>query len=324
MAALIRDAPFGQIVRYFTNNRVFLYPEERADFEIPTAYNRATRPQPKRLSTSSTAAAPAPEGPATEEVVLPDPETVLEKAEDLSSEDGSDLEKIQTARTSHTTRTQISRVGTRTALQKSISRADLEQQFSLASIERGPTRPIEPEQLDDGTILVDWYSTDDPANPQNWTFGKKAIVLAQILTYTMGVYMGSAIYSPSIPGVMERFGVEIGAASLGLSMYVLAYGIGPLLFSPLSEIPIIGRNPPYIISYAIFVILLVPTALVDNFAGLVVLRFLQGFFGSPCLATGGATLQDVYSLIKLPYVLSLWAFAVSTFDLYLRRCLTLS
>jgi DHA1 family multidrug resistance protein-like MFS transporter len=230
MSALIRDAPFGQIIRYFTNNRVLQYPEERPDFQIPAAYMRATRPLPKRLSTSSTAA--PTEGPATEEVVYPDPETVLEK-DDNTSEDENDLEKIQTARTQYTTHTQISRVGTRTALQKSISRADLEQQFSLASVERGPSRPIEPEQLDDGTILVDWYATDDPSNPQNWAFGKKAIVLAQILMYTMGVYMGSAIYSPSIPGVMERFGVEIGAASLGLSMYVLAYGIGPLLFSPL-------------------------------------------------------------------------------------------
>jgi DHA1 family multidrug resistance protein-like MFS transporter len=65
------------------------------------------------------------------------------------------------------------------------------------------------------------------------------------------------------------------------------------------------------VTYAIFVILCVPTALVDNFPGLIVLRFLQGFFGSPCLATGGATLQDMYSLIKLPYVLSLWAFAAT-------------
>ncbi|KAH7074427.1 major facilitator superfamily domain-containing protein [Paraphoma chrysanthemicola] len=315
MSALIRDAPIGQIIRYVTGNRYLLYPEEQPDFQIPAAYNRHTRPLPKRLSTSSTAAPPVveSEGPPVEEVVYPDPETVLEnEKEDTASEDEqTELEKVQTARTQHTMRTQISRVGTRTALSKSISRADLEQQFSLASVERGPSRPIEPETLDDGTILVDWYATDDTDNPQNWAFGKKIIVLLQILMYTMGVYMGSAIYSPSIPGVMERFGVEIGAASLGLSMYVLAYGIGPLLFSPLSEIPIIGRNPPYIISYAIFVILLVPTALVDNFAGLIVLRFLQGFFGSPCLATGGATLQDVYSLIKLPYVLSLWAFAAT-------------
>ncbi|KAM3417971.1 hypothetical protein BST61_g6183 [Cercospora zeina] len=42
-----------------------------------------------------------------------------------------------------------------------------------------------------------------------------------------------------------------------------------------------------------------------------VLRFLQGFFGSPCLATGGASLQDMYRLIKLPYVLCIWAFAAT-------------
>ncbi|KAH6024557.1 hypothetical protein HBI83_065860 [Parastagonospora nodorum] len=312
MSALIRDAPFGQLVRYFTNNRILQYPEEQADFQLPAAYQTHARPSPKRLPTSSTVASPVDyEGPATEEVEEPSSDNVLVQKESISDDDLNDLEKIQTARTQHTLRTQISRVGTRTALQMSISRADLEQQFSLATVERGPSRPINPEQLDDGTILVDWYATDDTANPQNFSFWKKTAVLVQILIYTMAFYMGSAIYSPSIPGVQEVFGVEIQAASLGLSMYVLGYGIGPLLFSPLSEIPIIGRNPPYIISYAIFVILLIPTALVDNFAGLIVLRFLQGFFGSPCLATGGATLQDVYSLIKLPYVLSLWAFAAT-------------
>jgi DHA1 family multidrug resistance protein-like MFS transporter len=46
-------------------------------------------------------------------------------------------------------------------------------------------------------------------------------------------------------------------------------------------------------SFIIFVILCVPTALVENFAGLVILRFLQGFFGSPCLASGGASMADM-------------------------------
>ncbi|KAH6622282.1 major facilitator superfamily domain-containing protein [Boeremia exigua] len=313
MSALIRDAPFGQLVRYITNNRVFQYPEERSDFQIPASYTRNTALEAKRLdSITSSAPTTEPEGPAVEEAVYPDPETVLEKIATESEDDStSDLEKLQSIRTAHTARTQISRVGTRTALSKSISRADLEQQFTLASVERGPSRPIVPEAREDGTILVDWYTTDDEANPQNWLFGKKLVVLLQILLYTMGVYLGSAIYSPSIPGVMEQFGVQIGAASLGLSMYVLAYGIGPLLFSPLSEIPVIGRNPPYIVSYAIFVILLVPSSLTNDFSTLIALRFLQGFFGSPCLATGGATLQDMYSLLQLPYVLSLWAFAAT-------------
>lgn len=312
MSALIRDAPFGQIVRYITNNRVFQYPEERADFQLPAAY---THTEAKQLdSDTSSSSTIDSEGPAVEEVYHPDIVAELEKVDTRSEgedEELSDLEKLQTVRTNYTARTQISRVGTRTALSKSISRADLEQQFSLAALEPGPSRPIDPETRQDGTILVDWYTTDDAENPQNWLFGKKLLILIQLLLYTMGVYMGSAIYSPSIPGVMERFGVQIGAASMGLSMYVLAYGVGPLLFSPLSEIPIIGRNPPYIISYAIFVILCVPTALADDFNTLVALRFLQGFFGSPCLATGGATLQDIYSLLELPYVLSLWALAAT-------------
>lgn len=252
------------------------------------------------------------EGPFTEEVCHVDSQTVeddetKEKEESQDGDSVSDLVRVQTERTTHTVRTQISRVRT----SRPNSRADLEEQFSLATIERGPSRPIEPETLDDGTILVDWYTTDDPENPQNWSFGKKAVVLAQILIYTVSVYMGSAIYTPSILGVMEQFGVNLQLALMGISMYVLAYGIGPLIFSPLSEIPKIGRNPPYMISYAIFVVLLVPSSLVNSFPGLIVLRFLQGFFGSPCLATGGASLQDLYGLIKLPYVISLWAFAAT-------------
>lgn len=63
----------------------------------------------------------------------------------------------------------------------------------------------------------------------------------------------------------------------------------------MSEIPAFGRNLPYLTSFSLFVILAVPTALVDNYAGLLVLRFLTGFMGSPCLATGGATMQDMVS-----------------------------
>lgn len=65
--------------------------------------------------------------------------------------------------------------------------------------------------------------------------------------------------------------------------------------SPLSEVPAIGRNLPYIITFGLFVILSVPLALIQNYAGMLVLRFLVGFMGSPCLATGGASMQDMVS-----------------------------
>src|SRR5437016_4742293 len=60
---------------------------------------------------------------------------------------------------------------------------------------------------------------------------------------------------------------------------------------------------------ALFTIISLPTAMVDNFAGLLVLRFLQGFFGSPSLANGAASLQDMYSFLYLPYALVAWVAA---------------
>lgn len=53
--------------------------------------------------------------------------------------------------------------------------------------------------------------------------------------YSFAVYVGSSIYSPTVEQVMEEFNVGAVTASLGLALYVLAYGIGPMLFSPLSE-----------------------------------------------------------------------------------------
>ncbi|PWY88949.1 MFS general substrate transporter [Aspergillus heteromorphus CBS 117.55] len=169
------------------------------------------------------------------------------------------------------------------------------------------SKPIAPTKTADGTILVDWYTTHDPDNPQNWSSGRKLFVVFQIYFYTLAVYMGSSIYTPGTPQIQARFGVSPTAASLGLALYVLGYGVGPLLFSPLSEIPSVGRNPPYVLTFAIFILFTIGAATVNTFGGLLVLRFLQGFFGSPCLATGGASIGDVYSLLKLPYGLTTWA-----------------
>ena len=173
----------------------------------------------------------------------------------------------------------------------------------------GQPHAIVPHATADGTILVGWYSTDDPANPQNWSTSKRAIIACLICFYTFAVYTGSAIYVSSELGVMKTFGVSSQQAALPLSLYVLAYGIGPLLFAPLSEIPLVGRNPVYAVTFILFVILCIPTAMVNSFGGLLALRFFQGFFGSPCLANGGASMQDLYSELNIPFAMTVWVSA---------------
>ena len=85
-----------------------------------------------------------------------------------------------------------------------------------------------------------------------------------------------------------------------------------MVWAPLSEVPQIGRMPIYILTLAVFVLLQIPTALATNYGMLMAFRFLTGFFGSPILATGGATVADLYSPKKRAYGMTLWGvFAAS-------------
>ncbi|KAK5938229.1 hypothetical protein PMZ80_009199 [Knufia obscura] len=299
--SVVRDAPFGQLVRLVTKNKYFKYQEELEGFEIP--WQKAIKEEKERaIEQSSPLSTPAD-----------DIEKSIGDAINAPAagphHDQHDLEALRQMATVRSIRT-IDRAN-KTLTRESTKpwtreRFEAEQEEQA---ERAQSAIIVPVKTAEGITLVDWYSTTDEENPQNWSSGRKALVTAIIFFYTFVAYAASAIYTPSTEGVMHRFNVSLTAASLGLSLYVLGYGTGPMLFSPLSEIPIIGRNPPYIITFGLFTILAVPTALVDNFAGLLVLRFITGFMSSPALATGGATMQDMYSLLKLPYALTVWVAA---------------
>ena len=229
---------------------------------------------------------------------IPEAETIQEKAEEADSLSASDSASISDGSPD------LERAGTR-ELQPVFSRTSMAE--AVGPTTRTVSRPIQPTLTSDGTILVDWYSTDDADNPMNWSTSKRVFIVTLIYLYTFTVYVGSSIYAPSIGGVMTEFGVGETVASLGLALYVLGYGIGPMIFSPLSEMPLIGRTPPYIATFALFVVLTLPAALTNSFGGLLAARFLLGVFGSPSLATGPATIQDMFHLIKIPYLLSIWA-----------------
>ena len=143
-------------------------------------------------------------------------------------------------------------------------------------------------------------------NPVNWSRSKKFFVTFEICLLTTSVYIGSSIYSAGTTNITEVFGVSRVAATLGLTLFVAGYGLGPMIWSPMSEIPQVGRNPIYLGTLCIFVAFQAPTALATNFGMLLAFRFLTGFFGSPVLATGGASLSDIYPPKKRAYAMSIW------------------
>ncbi|PSR71448.1 hypothetical protein PHLCEN_2v12715 [Hermanssonia centrifuga] len=159
------------------------------------------------------------------------------------------------------------------------------------------------------TNLVTWYGPDDPDYPQNWSLLKRCFVTFDICVLTFSIYIGSSIYAPGIADLSSEFGVSTTAATLGLTMFIVGYGVGPMFLAPLSEIPQLGRTTVYIVSLLIFVVIQVPTALCKNLGALLPLRFIAGFVGSPALATGAASLLDMWRPEDWPVVVGLWSVA---------------
>ncbi|KAK1238810.1 hypothetical protein MKX08_005871 [Trichoderma sp. CBMAI-0020] len=299
MRSLVRDSAFGALVRWITKREVLKYPDEKADFHYRDLYTndgpREPTPPPSLRVVNYSQQDLRHDGQS------PPVAPASEEGSSLSTEEDNELDLDGEVLSNIVSRPRMSHVDSYASLEKAYTDA------ALQANARAQHSTIQPKKLENGTIVVDWYTTDDDENPQNWSSRKKLFVVLQIYLYTLAVYIGSAIITPSQPFIEARFGVTPEVASMGLSLYVLGYGIGPLILSPLSEIPVIGRNPPYIITFGIFLAISAGTAVVNNFPALIVLRFLQGFFGSPCLATGGASLGDIYNLIKLPYALTGWA-----------------
>ena len=190
MSDLFRDAPVGQLIRWATKNRLLQYPEEKPGFTCPSDYHGEKASDASDTST-----------PVTSPAVLPD---VAEKLEGTQTPGGNSLTTAPTAKDVDPferaggreagNAPSLSKTVTRPEMSKINTRADLEQAYTNAthqeSMKQEQSRPIVPEKTADGTILVDWYDTNDPENPQNWSGKKKGVVVTQIYLYTLAVYMG--------------------------------------------------------------------------------------------------------------------------------------
>ncbi|KAK6198626.1 multidrug resistance protein 2 [Scheffersomyces amazonensis] len=180
--------------------------------------------------------------------------------------------------------------------------ADLED-----AIESSDGSVVDAKEEASSEIIVSWDGENDPENPYNWPLRRKIFLLAEVAFLTVSVYMASAIYTPGVDQIMAKFNIDQTKATLPLTMFVIGYGFGPMFLSPMTENAAIGRTSVYIITLFIFFILQIPTALSTSLAGLCVLRFISGFFASPALATGGATIGDIITMPYMPVGLASWA-----------------
>ncbi|KAL5339579.1 major facilitator superfamily domain-containing protein [Aspergillus crustosus] len=142
--------------------------------------------------------------------------------------------------------------------------------------------------------LVTWAGPDDPDNPKNWPMSKKWAIVLMVSSYTFISPVSSSMVAPALTTLAREFNVEnVVESQLMLSVFVLAYAVGPLFFGPLSEI--YGRVIVLQLSNLFYLVFNIACAVSQTKTQMIVFRFFSGLGDSAPLAVGGAVLSDCFT-----------------------------
>lgn len=148
----------------------------------------------------------------------------------------------------------------------------------------------EPPALDKDGHLA--FHDGDIENPQNWSKPRKAYITTATCILVMNATFASSSPSGCFPSISEDFGVSTIAAGLTITLFLLGYCAGPLVFAPLSEL--YGRRWVFYITFFLYWVFNFLCAWAPNFGSLLVGRFITGTFVSAPLSNGPGVLADLW------------------------------
>ncbi|KAK2061293.1 major facilitator superfamily transporter [Colletotrichum caudatum] len=147
----------------------------------------------------------------------------------------------------------------------------------------------------------------DPMCPRSMSTPRKWLVVSIVSCASLCVTAASSIYTSTYGQMDAEFGNSRIVATIGLSTFVLGISLGPMFLSPLSEFW--GRRPIYIVSWTMYVIWLIPSAVAQNIATMIVARFIDGLSGSAFLAVSGGTVSDLFARHELQAPMLMYSLA---------------
>ena len=102
--------------------------------------------------------------------------------------------------------------------------------------------------------------------------------------------LSSSAFTGGVPSIIAEFGASRELCTAGVSLFVVGFAFGPLIWAPCSEV--FGRRNVFIFTYVVFTIFQAVTCASQNIQSILIFRFFAGFFGSSPLANGGGTITD--------------------------------
>ncbi|PPQ89058.1 hypothetical protein CVT25_006430 [Psilocybe cyanescens] len=144
----------------------------------------------------------------------------------------------------------------------------------------------------DDPYVVEW-DLNDPEDPYNWPNVQKWVITAQLALSTFTVSFGSSSYSGGLQYTMQDLGISYDVAILGISLYVLGFALGPLIFASMGEM--FGRRIVFLVTLSLYTVFQLEGALGRNLGTLLSCRLLTGIFGSSPLTNAGGAVSDIWN-----------------------------
>jgi MFS family permease len=146
---------------------------------------------------------------------------------------------------------------------------------------------------DEDPYVVD-FVPDDPKNGLNLSPGIKWVIVMICAFNTLACSFASTVFAGAIFQVQEYFHVADEVAILSVSLFVLGFAIGPVVWGPLSEL--YGRQIIFIITLGASVLFEGASIACQerDAAALLVLRFLVGSFSSAAISNSPAVVSDIF------------------------------
>lgn len=156
--------------------------------------------------------------------------------------------------------------------------------------------------------LVDFEGPDDPYHPVNWPLRKKVITTLLYGLVTMSATWASSSYSPGTRLVAREFRVGIQVANLGTTLFLFGFGLGPLLWAPVSEV--FGRRVAVLVPMFVAICFSFGSAAAKDLQTLMLTRFFGAFFASAPVTNTGGVLGDMYTPATRGIAMAGYAMAV--------------
>lgn len=150
-----------------------------------------------------------------------------------------------------------------------------------------------------GTEEDPWQVTwmdNDTRDPLQYRFATKWLITLLVGVDTLAIALTSSAYSGGIVEVVKDFKVSEEIALLGISLFVLGFALGPLVWAPLSEV--YGRRYIMIASAGTLTAFTAATTGSQNIQTLIILRFFGGAAGSAPFAVAGGVIADCFPTVS--------------------------